>query len=318
MLREINDKVITIELSLVGTTPVRSTLVKGATYYVLIDTGTKPQCEQILKYLNEVVGDLSKIRLILNTHGHHDHIGSNNQIKTATGALLGCPQGAVPWIEDFEEHYKRFCLVDTDILPDQQWMRDECFSLLDAETHVDLTLREGDYVKLDDTVKLRILELPGHMIDEIGFIEESTNTLIIGDAIICNDIVDIGPLFHGYQDAKSYKATLSRLNKLASSNRYKAIVSGHLPITDYTGLLEFIKTAEAFFDNVERSIISTIGDSDAPISGKEVWEKLCDRWGYRKEFRGLSMVKSHVELLRDQGIIGGDWKHGYFIRDQVK
>jgi glyoxylase-like metal-dependent hydrolase (beta-lactamase superfamily II) len=295
-MTKINDHIDMLEVPLVAETPVRVTLVNGSDFAVLIDTGTSAMAPAILELIQENAGTLDRVRLIINTHAHHDHIGANHQVKQACGALLAAPRETIGWIEDFDTHYGEFCLVAPDVLPDQAWMREECLSIMDEPTHVDMSFGEGDLVRLGGEVELEVLALPGHLKAEIGFIERATNTLIIGDAVINNTITDLGPMFHGYQRAAAYKRTLGRLRALVTERRFSRIVSAHLPIADSAEFIEFVDRAQTFVATVESNLLAIV-DEKEDASLAQIWDALCAKWGYRKEFRGLAMVMTHLDLL---------------------
>lgn len=300
-LVRVTDTVRVAEIPLVGSTPVRVTLVRGEDFSILVDTGTHAMYSLVMKLIDSTCGNRDAVRLILNTHGHHDHIGSNHAIKQATGALLAAPAAAVPWIEDRGEHYRSFCLIEPDVLPDAPWMREECLGLLGPESHVDVCPIEDMRLRPGGS-ELQAIDVSGHAASEIGFIEQSTNTLILGDGLLCNTIVDIGPLFHGYVDARKYRRTLSTLRLLVCEHRFEHVVSAHLPLTDGAGFEAFIDRAQTFFGEVEEAILEL--SAHRPAGLREIWLGVCGRWGYRQEFRGLAMVRSHLELLAVEGSIG--------------
>ncbi len=302
-MTRMNEHVHVLEVPLVAKTPVRVTLVNGAAFAVLIDTGTKQMAPAILELIRDTAGDPQRVRLVMNTHAHHDHIGANHQVKAACGSLLAAPRETIAWIEDFEVHYREFCLVAPEVLPDAPWMREEALSILDAETHVDLCPEEGDLIRLGRGVELELLALPGHLKAEIGFIETATNTLIIGDAVINNGITDLGPMFHGYQRAAAYKSTLRKLRALAEQRRFETVVSAHLPIVDWKGFVELVDRAESFVSRIESDLLATVEEQEDGTL-KEIWEALCEKWGYRKEFRGLAMVMTHLDLLVAANAVG--------------
>ena len=82
-MTKINDHIDMLEVPLVAKTPVRVTLVRGGEFAVLIDTGTSAVAPAILEPIQENAGTLDWVRLIINTHAHHDHIGATGTYRIA-------------------------------------------------------------------------------------------------------------------------------------------------------------------------------------------------------------------------------------------
>lgn len=84
----------------------------------VIDPGD--EAETIIDALNK---DNLKLKYIINTHGHFDHIGANDDLKKATGAKVAL-------------HPKE-------------------------GSHPDVFLEEGQLLELED-IKIKVMETPGH------------------------------------------------------------------------------------------------------------------------------------------------------------
>src|SRR3954447_4118680 len=142
--------------------PVHVHLVRGD-YAVLIDSGvasTFPLIEQAFFQSDLVTRE--EVKILCNTHGHHDHIGANAQLKRATGALVAAPRGAVPWIEDHQRHLREFLFHHPDLIPETPALREEIAATMDAPVRVDLAIDEGFAVNLGRGVQLEAISLPGH------------------------------------------------------------------------------------------------------------------------------------------------------------
>jgi glyoxylase-like metal-dependent hydrolase (beta-lactamase superfamily II) len=296
----LSDAVHLIQVPIVGTTPVRCTLVRGSERSVLIDTGTAQMAPTILDVLRTVLGSAERLDLLVNTHPHHDHIGANAQIVEACAPLQAASERARPWIEDFDLHYREFCLIAPDVLPDAEWMRRECFDILDGATRLDLTLLEGSTIRLGGPV-LTTLELPGHMRSEIGFVEAEARLLVLADAVVNTGIVgEELRIFHGYQDVAAYRSTLTRLGGIVASGVVDNVVTAHLPLSTASEFAGLVETAGAVVDRVEAWIVDRCA---RPATVEELWHGVCDAWDYRHEFRALGMVMAHLRDLVDRGIL---------------
>jgi glyoxylase-like metal-dependent hydrolase (beta-lactamase superfamily II) len=275
-------------------------LVSDGRRGVLVDTGvagSRPALESLIEAAGIAPPDVT---LVVNTHAHHDHIGSNRSVLELTGALLAAPAGAVPWIQDHERHLREFTSHHPDLLTLDAAEAAELAATLDGPTKVDLTIAEGFSIRLGHELELRTLELPGHIDAEVGFYEPASRTLLIADAV---PRIDWG-LFHGHGRPAQLRATLRRLRSFASSEEVERACLAHYRVMTAAELLAAIAAAEAFVDEVDdtvRQSVRAAGAAGIPLGG--VWEAVCAAFEREREFRGLAMVSAHLDELVDNAVI---------------
>ncbi|MDI7247844.1 MAG: MBL fold metallo-hydrolase [Bacillota bacterium] len=145
---------------------------------IVIDPGAEP--EKILAALRE---ERLECDMIVNTHGHMDHIAANGALKAATGAPIAIHS------DDAR------ALLDPSVNLSEFVMRGRASRLgpgsgpgsREAESpQADRLLAEGDDVEVGD-VKLRVVHTPGHTPGSVSLVGEgvvfSGDTLFAGGGV---------------------------------------------------------------------------------------------------------------------------------------
>ena len=205
-------RVLSTHTMLMPGVPLYVHALHGKRYSVLIDTGIAAMQSSVLELCREA----GRVAFVLLTHAHADHIGNNVAVQQATGAHFAAG-GARGWIENFEEHYREFCL--TDLLPELPGQREEILGLMDGPVSLALLLEEGSRFVLDDETVLETLHFPGHKLEELGFLEHFSHTLILGDVLLAL----AAPFFHGFETASGFRASLNRLGRLIHSGQVEEV-----------------------------------------------------------------------------------------------
>jgi glyoxylase-like metal-dependent hydrolase (beta-lactamase superfamily II) len=291
---QVADAIWQVEQALTPAIPLHVHLVRGETA-VLIDTGLSSTYPYIGPLLDTARVLPREVRLILNTHAHHDHIGSNRRVKADTQALIAAPAGAVAWMEDHQRHLREFAFHHADIFQTPQ----ELASTLDGEAHVDLVVDEGFVLRLGRGIELQAISLPGHMPAELAYYERSSRTLIVGDAVTGID----WPFIHGHLDPAGYRRTLSRLRGLIVSLPVETALLAHYPMLDAQTFDALLQRALAYLDQVESTVLAHVRNAPGPADLETVWRASCAALGKQLEFRGLATVDAHLRDLLARGLL---------------
>ncbi len=152
---------------------------------MIIEGGTGPTYELIIRQLKTLGVDMTEIEYILLTHTHADHIGALPHLKTQWPHLKIVAGEAAAKILNTKAFYNEFLLVDLGLA---QMMRakSEVADIPpipeDYRFEVDLIVNGGDTIDLGENITWKIIETPGHSPCHISAYESSEKTLMIGDA----------------------------------------------------------------------------------------------------------------------------------------
>jgi hydroxyacylglutathione hydrolase len=127
---------------------------------LVIDPGGEPG--EILAFLAK---ERLRLRQIVNTHGHFDHVSGNRALKSATGAALLIHEGDVPMLAEAAAH-ARFFMLHAENSP-----------------HPDTVLADREELRVG-SLALRVVHTPGHSPGGI--------TLVAPGAAFCGDLVFFG------------------------------------------------------------------------------------------------------------------------------
>jgi len=259
----------------------------GEHYSILIDTGIKQMREQILELCKET----GNIKNVLITHAHADHIGCNQAVKNLTHAQFFAA-GAISWIEDFEVHYKEFC-IPSEHLPDTPEQRNEILGLMDGPVNVDIVIKEGMTFRPGNNIELITIELPGHKLEEVAFLEKNSGILFMGDVLLAL----AAPFFHGFQTARGFRKSLDRIENMIEKNQIKKILAAHHPPLDQKLSLNTINDTRRFLNEVEEITIEKANG----INFSTLWKNVCSKLNKQLEFRGFAMLQVQIDELIEEG-----------------
>ena len=143
------------------------------------------------------------ISLIVNTHGHFDHIGGNEALKRATGALIAMHGDDLPAMEEALSHGALFGIAVT------------------PSPRPDILLKEGDTLTAGN-LTLSVLHTPGHSRGGISLHAPALRTVFTGDTLFAGGI--------GRTDLRggSFEQIIASINdKLFSLDGDTAVMAGH-------------------------------------------------------------------------------------------
>ncbi|BBD73712.1 MBL fold hydrolase [Sulfodiicoccus acidiphilus] len=123
----------------------------------MVDPGGDP--EDILRFLDEAE---VRLKLILSTHGHFDHVMSASVVRESTGAKYVVHENDVPLVKELSTWTERFL---GERIPSPE---------------VDATVRDGEVIELGNEV-VEVLWTPGHTMGSISVV--GLDFILTGDTL---------------------------------------------------------------------------------------------------------------------------------------
>ncbi|HUW65366.1 MAG TPA: MBL fold metallo-hydrolase [Spirochaetia bacterium] len=167
---------------------------------VVVDPGAEG--EHILSRLQEL--DLKAGKIIL-THGHGDHIGAVEEVRTATGALVLVHQADADCLTRPDRNLSAFMGVRMEFAP------------------ADRLLADGDEIKVGDII-LTVLHTPGHTLG--GICLSFDHGVLTGDTLFAGSVGRSD--FPGGNHTQLIESIKQKLMVLSDDTR---VYPGHGPMT---------------------------------------------------------------------------------------
>ena len=148
--------------------PVKGYFAENSFFYLdeetrhgfLIDPGA--EAERLLAIIRREGWTIEKILL---THGHFDHTGAVDALRTALGVPAFANENADRYLLDGEMNLSAFCIGER-VVRDVK------------------SLRDGDIVSLQSgACPLRVIHTPGHTTDSVVYYSEKDRAAFVGDTI---------------------------------------------------------------------------------------------------------------------------------------
>lgn len=160
------------------------------------------------RQINETVENLrARVRGIILTHAHFDHVMGVEALKRATGAPLYVGANEKPVFESVETQGKMFGLAVPPLPDPEHW------------------LREGDVVEAGN-FKLQVYQVPGHSPGSIALYNAENAIVFVGDVLMRGTVGRTD--FPGGSMEELLRSIRTKLYTLPDATQ---VYSGHGPMT---------------------------------------------------------------------------------------
>jgi len=200
---------------------------------VLIDTGYVRDFDQTAQVIAGLGIDLSRVRLIINTHTHSDHIGGNKSIQERSNCDIALHQVGKHFIDTLDDWstWWRYYSQEADFF--------KCT----------VALKDGEIVAVGP-YKFQVIHTPGHAADGIALYHRDSGVLISSDTLWEDDMAVMTLRVEGSRALFFHLESLDRLADLEITTAYP----GHgRPFTDVKGAISRARRrVKGFLENRER------------------------------------------------------------------
>lgn len=281
-------------------------LVVGDDAVLLVDTGLDESIPGSLEpYLHSVGISPERIRYVINTHADYDHMGGNAAIKSlAPDCVLMCGEDDRRQINDIDlmisERYGEFGVHG--VVESEE--ANVFIRSIARTAQVDVGLRGGERIDLGGRV-VEVLHTPGHSWGHLSVHDLTSDTLMIGDAVLFNGLLTVGgqdafPPTYRYVD--TYRGTIRRLAAMSPS----AVLTAHYPVYRGSAGSDFFAESLAYTDRVESALLDALRSAEKPISLLEVVAATRERlgvWPYPAAELLTYPLLGHIEALEQRGVV---------------
>ncbi len=133
---------------------------------VLIVDPSHPHIDPLIDYIEQ---HKMRVRLIIDTHGHFDHVAGNDAAKTFFKVPVWCSFRDLPLLKDAKDQIKEYFGVTCVISPP------------------DADLQDGMSIVVGDRC-FHVLETPGHSAGSVCLYERTAKELLTGDTLFAGTI----------------------------------------------------------------------------------------------------------------------------------
>lgn len=275
---------------------------------LLVDSGVAETPEKtILPYLENERLDPANLTMVITSHPDLDHQGGNAALrKAAPNALLACGEADRHLVEDpgclFRERYnflaREHGVGFGETIPPDAGTR----------CRVDIGLRGGEKIALDNDWEIDVLHVPGHSHGHLALYDPAHKAAYVSDAIHGHGCPKADgsmgiPVTYFYIDL--YLSTIRRLETLELEHLH----TGHWPSMHGDEIRDFFRDSQKTVEILEGRILRTLGQARSGRTLMELMDAAMEEFpDWPTDTRTLSAfpVKGHLDWLASQGKIRVD------------
>ena len=248
---------------------------------VMIDSGVPRSTETVLVPALKALGFQPRdLAVCVNTHNHHDHAGSNIQLRAATGCEIWIHEDDAPGLT-----------------------KGSTFGEEPIESHqADRLLREGETPRLAGR-DYEVVHIPGHSAGSIGLYDRARKLFFSGDALQAQGTLTQG--IAGAGDREAYLRSLEKVGRLEIEHLMAA--HPYLPFTDShvhpaSEVKRYLAECRRFMDEIDGEILAALAASGGRATAERLADRICSGRGFEKTCQlTAGILRGYLRGLEEQG-----------------
>lgn len=265
----------------------------------LIDSGIAASPSScIIPYLKE--RKVSRLAMVINTHGHEDHVGGNWELKQKYNPKILIHRLDAPWAEDPDLFFREFFAQYPQYLPPTDEVRATVYAERGRGCSVDLRLDDGQIIEAGGR-RLQVIHTPGHSAGSICLYDRVNRILFSGDAFQGRGINTAAfPDIPMYMDVPAYVKSLQRISQMPidvmlTAHEFKP--SGSMAVRG-AEVKAFISESLKVVDEIEAEIIEQVQTSRVPMDLLDIAREIRVKFaGPGVSTQALGSIDAHLRKL---------------------
>lgn len=209
-------------------------------YLYLIDCGVKGCLNTVNSYLESIGRDSSEIKKVFLTHTHPDHIGGLTELKKYSEFELYCPKEEIEWIENIDKQFAERPIPNF-------------YNLVGGSVKVNKELSDGNIIKPEEGITLKVISTPGHSTDSVSFYFEEEKAIFTGDALPVEESINM-PIYI------SAKKSIEAVNRVKQIKGLNYLLSAWDTPKKGKEIYNALKTGEEILTKIDESVKKLYSD----------------------------------------------------------
>lgn len=284
-------KMVVLDLPF-GNIFTRSTIIKGDDVIAVIDSGIKDSYE----YIRDIVLEESTKQdvlsvLLINTHEHYDHIGSNYSLQQKFSCLSLAHIESAPYMRD---HIAQFYQLLGKFPEAWKFTQEDIVNFLskmDEKTSPSVSFSGNLILDLGDR-SLEVIEVPGHTKGSCAVWDNVNEILVTGDAIGWRGVNNALPQ---YEDVDLYISSIEKMMNLEASY----LISGHFAIIEgKKEVKDFEEQSISYVYKIDGLVKEGVKKKLSNL--REIAEYVCRNLEANLTPQGLITINAHLSRLKKE------------------